>query len=157
MIGSGYRFPQNIIVSVETALLEKQNSRSSSFKSLLLSVTSYRSIDPVVLSVTGTYKYGAPRHDSGVTYKAGSYLLLNPSLGFAVNEKISLTSGLQWALRFPDQINDIEQSARHTRSDLLLGVAYAVDRESIINLSLKSNVSGRNGADLRAVWMHTFP
>lgn len=156
-IGWGYRLSENIIASAETAPLEKYNSQASFFKSLLLSVTSYKSIDPVVLAATGTYKYSAPRHEGGATYKAGSYLLLNPSLGFAVNEKISLTSGLQWTLRFPDQINGIEQSARHTRTDLLLGVAYAVDRESIINLSLKSNVSGRNGADLRAVWMHTFP
>ncbi|MFJ3317554.1 hypothetical protein ACIPLR_19540 [Herbaspirillum huttiense] len=156
-IGSSYRFPGNIIVSAETALLEKYNSQTSSFKSLLLSVTSYKSIDPVVLSATGTYKYSAPRHENRATYKSGNYFLLNPSLGFSVNEKVSLTTGLQWTLRFPEQFNGIDQSYRHTRTDLLLGMAYAIDRESIINFSLKSNVSGRNGADLRAVWIHTFP
>ncbi|MET3435143.1 hypothetical protein ABIC71_004659 [Herbaspirillum seropedicae] len=156
-IGASYRFTGELVASAETALLEKHNGNSSSLKSVLLGLTTYKSIDPVVLSAAGAYKFSISRDEAAATYKAGSYLMLNPSLGFAVNEKVSLTSGLQWTLRFPDQINGVNQSVRHTRTDLVMGFAYGFDRGSILNFYLKSNVSGRNGADLRAVWMYTFP
>lgn len=155
-LGMSYRFPGEIVASAETAFLENHDKHSSSLKSLLVSVTSYKSIDPIVLSATGAYKFSVPRDEAGSTYKAGSYLMLNPSVGFSVNEKVSLTTGLQWTLRFPDKINGVDQSTRHTRTDLIMGLAYGFDRDSILNLSLKSNVSGRNGADLRALWMVTF-
>ncbi len=155
-IGTSYRFTEEIVASAETAFLENHNEHSSSLKSVLVSLTTYTSVDPVVLSATGAYRLSAPRDEAGSIYKPGSYLMLNPSVGFAVNEKVSLTTGLQWTLRFPDKVNGVDQSTRHTRTDLIMGLAYGFDRESILNLSLKSNVSGRNGADLRAIWMYTF-
>jgi hypothetical protein len=82
--------------------------------------------------------------------------LLNPSIAFAVNDRVTLTTGMQWTNRQADKWDNQAQGFRRTSSDLLLGVGYGISKGSTLNLTFKSNVSGSNGADLRLNWLHTF-
>jgi len=83
-------------------------------------------------------------------------LLLNPAVGFAVNERGTLTTGLQWSNHQASRFDGEVRGQRHTRTDVLLGPSYGFSAQSIMNLNLKANVSGRNGADLRASWLRQF-
>jgi hypothetical protein len=160
-VGANYKFRDDkktsaVLGFIETAVIEKHNNNSATMKSWLVGFTTYKSIDPIVLSLTAGYKFSFNRNEQNSTYQPGNYIVMNPSIGFSVNEKITLTTGMQWMNRYSDRVNGVSQSIRQTSTDMILGLGYGVDKNSIFNIVLKSNVSGRNGADLRATWMYTF-
>jgi hypothetical protein len=140
----------------EIALREKHSQSSSSFKSALIGMTVYKAIDPVVISLTTAYRFNQSRQDGTRDYKPGNLLLLNPSVAFAVNDRVTLITGMQWTNRQADKWDGSAQGFRRTSSDLLLGVGYGISKGKTVNITFKSNVSGSSGADLRLSWLHTF-
>lgn len=159
--GINYQFKQDddtpaLLGFAEIALHEKHEQSSHSFKSALLGLTTYTAIDPIVFSLTTAYRANQSRKDGTEKYTPGNLLLLNPSIAFAVNDRVTLTTGMQWTHRQADQWNGQTAGFRRTSSDLLLGVGYGIAKGSTLNLTFKSNVSGTNGADLRLNWLHTF-
>lgn len=140
----------------EIALREKHRSSSASFKSALLGLTTYKAIDPVVFSFTGAYRLSQNRKDGQQIYKPGSLILLNPSVAFAVNDRVTLTTGVQWTRRQADRLDNQAQGTARTATDLLLGVGYGFDKGNTLNTTFKLNASGRSGAELRMNWLYTF-
>lgn len=159
--GINYQFKKDddtpaLLGFAEIALREKHEHSSSSFKSALVGLTTYKAIDPVVFSFTTAYRFNQSRKNGTESYKPGNLLLLNPSIAFAVNDRVTLTTGMQWTNRQADRWDGKAQGFRRTSSDLLLGVGYGISKGSTVNITFKSNVSGFNGADLRLNWLHTF-
>ncbi|BEV16802.1 transporter [Herbaspirillum sp. DW155] len=140
----------------EIALRERHTRSSSSFHSALLGFTAYTALDPIVFSLTSAYRFNQSRKDGDQDYKPGNFLLIHPGIAFAVNDRITLTTGMQWTNRQADKWDGKAQGFRRTSSALLLGVGYGISKASAINITLKSNVSGSNEADLRLNWLHTF-
>lgn len=159
-VGVNYQFRQDddnpaLLGFAEFAFYEKQTD-SDSFKSALLGLTAYKAIDPVVFSLTAAYRVNQPRDEESAAYKPGNLLLLNPSVAFAVNDRVTLTTGLQWANRQADRRNGQEFGFRRTSSDLLLGVGYGFAKGNTLNTTLKANASGNSGAEMRVNWLYTF-
>lgn len=140
----------------EIALTEKMREDRASFKSTMIGMTTYKAIDPIVFSLTGAYRFSQSRKDGEQNYKPGNLVLLNPSIAFAVNDQVTLSTGVQWTRRSADQRNGTRQGLAYTATDLLLGVGYGLDHENILNATFKVNASGNNGSELRMSWMHTF-
>ena len=160
-VGVNYKFRDDkkssaVLGFIETAAIENHNGNSASMASWLIGFTTYRSIDPIVLSLTGGYKFSFKRSEDNSTYQPGNYVVMNPSIGFSANEKITLTTGMQWTNRYSDRVDGASQSIRQTSTDMIFGLGLGVDRNNLLSVVLKSNVSGRSGADLRAAWTHTF-
>lgn len=145
-----------LIGFAELALREKHRIDSASFKSWMLGLTTYRAIDPVVLSLTASYRFNHTRKDGVVRYNPGNMMQINPSTAFAVNDRITLTTGLQWTNHLADAQNGKSQDFRRTRTDLLLGIGYGINKDSTLNATLTGNTSGIEGTDLRLNWLHTF-
>ncbi len=82
--------------------------------------------------------------------------LLTPSVAFAVNDRVTLTTGFQWMNRQADRYDDKPQGFRRTSTDVTLGLGYGVSKGNTLNFSFKANVSGQNGADLRLNWLYAF-
>ena len=61
--------------------------------------TTYRSIDPVILSLTGGYSYAARREVNEQSINPGNLLFINPKLSFVINDEVTLTGGAQFQLR----------------------------------------------------------
>jgi len=141
-----------ILGFAETSIIQRYQGGSSNFKSNLLGVTSYTSLDPVVLSITGAYRLNQSRKDTQI--RPGNLLLLQPSMAFAINDRVTLTTGFQWLNRAPDRLNNTSSGYHQTSTDLLLGLGFSYDKDNIINLTFKMNASGRNGADLRVNWLY---
>lgn len=139
----------------ELALREKRSS-SAGFKSAMLGITTYTAIDPVVFSLTAAYRFNQPRKDGVQDYKPGNLLLLNPSIGFAVNDRVTLTTGMQWTRRAADKLDGQAQGINRTVSDLLFGVGYGIAKGNSLNTTFKVNASGRSGSDIRLSWLYTF-
>ncbi len=141
---------------IEAAVREKHRTSSASLKSWMVGFTTYTAIDPVVLSLTSAYRINQARQDDSTGYKPGNFLLISPSVALAVNERISLTTGLQWSNRQADRINGMAQGFRRTSTNLQLGLGYGLTGGGSVNLSFSTQASGQNGADLRLSWLRTL-
>jgi hypothetical protein len=154
-LGLNHRFIEDqefpaVLGFIEGALAEKRGSTSHG-KTWLLGTTIYRSIDPVVLSLTAAYQYQASRYERGNKVQPGNIFILNPQLSFAANDKVTLTGGITWRHEGPGSFNfnsvHITQP-RHTATNVNLGVAYLWNRRTTLNFTSRSEVSGQGGIEL---------
>ena len=53
----------------------------------------------LVLSISASYRLNLKRSDGVATIRPGNLLAINPQLGFAVNESVTLLGGLLWQLQ----------------------------------------------------------
>jgi len=160
-MGINYQFSDDtdtmaLFGSIETAVYEKYTTDSARFKSHQIGLTAYRAIDPIVLSLTGGYRFNQTRKNNKLDYKPGNFFFISPSVDFAVNDTITLTTGFQWLNMQPSKEDNITQDMRSTSTDLILGMAYGQTENGIINTTLNTNISGRGGADLRVDWLYSF-
>lgn len=140
----------------EVALSERVQGGTESFKSAMLGFTTYKAIDPIVFSVTGGYRINGSHDTAEGTLQQGNLLMFSPSVGFAVNDRVTLTTGMQWTRRGAERANGQAQGIGRSQSDLLVGVGYGFDRGNTLNATFKMNASGNHGAELRVNWLYSF-
>lgn len=160
-VGINYQFKNDdntpaLLGFAEIALRERHRNSSASFKSTMVGATTYKAVDPIVFSLTGAYRFNQTRQDGDRSYKPGNLILLNPGVAFAVNDRVTLTTGMQWTRRHANRIAGQTQGIHRTATDLLLGVGYGFDKGNTLNTTFKVNASGRSGAELRLNWLTTF-
>lgn len=141
---------------IEGAAYEKYEQGSDSGKSWALGLTTYRAIDPVVLSVTGSFQWNLDRDDGDADYDPGNLFFLTPSVAFAVNDRVTLTSGLKWTFLEAGERDGESQGFDRTSTDLTLGLGYGVAKGNTLNVSFSANVSGQSGASLRFNWLYAI-
>lgn len=146
-----------LIGFLESTVYEKSRNKASSGKSWLIGATTYKAIDPVVLSLTAAYRInGSKTLSSNTKYKAGNYWMLNPNISFAANDRISLTGGIQWLGRQPDRLDGKKESARNTSTYAHFGAGFGFTKTTALNASVRFNVSGQSSSELKFGVQHTF-
>lgn len=149
--GMNYRFLEDgerpgLIGFAEVALLENTTARGTDFetgRSGAVGVTAYRVLDPVVLSLTTGYAANLERTVGADILDPGDNIFLNPSIGFAVNNELTLTGGfnLNYATQ-ADERNSTRQGSRNTTSDLQFGLAYAWEKQTTLRADVSTRVLG---------------
>lgn len=160
-IGANYRFKFDddtpaVIGFTEFSIRERDAAGGRSFKSNMVGITAYKSIDPIVFSVTSAYRVNRGYVADTKTFKPGNLVMLTPSISFAANSFVTLSAGVQWSSRRADRINQVDQGALKTSTDLILGINYSVNQKNSVGLSMRTNSSGRNGAGLRLNWLSSL-
>lgn len=146
-----------LIGFLESTVYEKSRNKASSGKSWLIGATTYKAIDPVVLSLTAAYRInGSKTLSSNTKYKAGNYWMLNPNISFAANDRISLTGGIQWLGKQPDRIDGKKETARNTSTYAHFGAGFGFTKTTALNASARFNVSGQSSSELKLGVQHTF-
>ncbi|HFC8519599.1 meta-pathway of phenol degradation family protein [Neisseria lactamica] len=146
-----------LIGFLEGTLYKKSRGKASSGKSWLIGATTYKAIDPVVLSLTAAYRInGSKTLSSNTKYKAGNYWMLNPNISFAANDRISLTGGIQWLGKQPDRLDGKKESARNTSTYAHFGAGFGFTKTTALNASARFNVSGQSSSELKLGVQHTF-
>ncbi|HGN6352106.1 TPA: meta-pathway of phenol degradation family protein [Neisseria gonorrhoeae] len=146
-----------LIAFLESTVYEKSRNKASSGKSWLIGATTYKAIDPIVLSLTAAYRInGSKTLSDDVKYKAGNYWMLNPNISFAANDRISLTGGIQWLGKQPDRIDGKKESARNTSTCAHFGAGFGFTKTAALNASARFNVSGQSSSELKLGVQHTF-
>jgi len=140
----------------ELAVLERQRAANAHARALTLGLTTYTAIDPIVFSLTGAYRLNRSRRDGGEQLQPGNLVLLHPSVGFAVNDRVTLSTGVQWTHRSTARRDGVRQGSDRSATDLVLAVGYGIARGNTLNGTLKLNASGRGGAEFRLNWLYTF-
>jgi len=115
-----------LLIFSEVAVYKKPITSKTYFKSHILSFTTYKTFDPIVFSLTPTYRINQKHQDNKQVYKPGNSLLINPQIGFAVNDKVTLTCGMQWVNRLSDKTNNIKSNYRLTKTALILGAGFGL-------------------------------
>lgn len=162
LLGVSHTFVQDgknpaLIGFVETVLYEQSNGKSSSGKSWTAGLTTYKAIDLVVLSFTGAYRRNLPKKTAeGGRFQAGSYMMLNPSVSFAANDRISFTGGVQWLNAQADKVNGERQSARNTSTYAHAGVGFGLTRDTVLNASVRGKVSVAGSSEFKLGMTHKF-
>jgi len=112
---------------IETALIENVGSSNTEElvygKTWNAGLTAYRSIDPIVLSLTAGYSYTAPRKINGFgmlgKIDTGDSAYLEPSLSFAINDQVSISGGFRLNYRNKNKMNQdrVRFCARYTDNE----------------------------------------
>ncbi|WP_189493914.1 hypothetical protein [Formosimonas limnophila] len=160
-LGVNYQFKKDtetpaVLGFAEVALAERYPDKLRSFQSAMVGVTTYKVIDPVLLSLNLAYRMSRASKQGENRYKSGNFLVISPAVAFAVNDKITLNGGVQWIYKNADKYNDKQNTHNQTSTDMLWGLTYSPSKDNIFDLSVKSNISGQKGADLNFKWQHQF-
>ncbi len=102
----------------------------------MLGVTAYRSIDPIVLSMTTGYQRTKTTSNNS--------WFISPSIDFVANNEITLTAGLNMDFKRPD----ISQSSFE------FGVGYSVSEEDTLSLTVQTDISDYSGSNISLEWIH---
>jgi opacity protein-like surface antigen len=125
-------------------------------KTAQLGLTTYRSIDPVVLSLTAGYRHSWSRETNDQHINPGDLLFINPSIGFAINSEVTLTGGVQFKFRSRDRIDGNGSGIRTSQTSIDFGLGYASSENRTINLTIRSDISGNSGAQANLSLLHKF-
>lgn len=140
----------------ESSIYEKFSRNSATWKSWAFGFITYRAIDPVVLALTTTYQWNQKRNHRHLAYKPGNLLFISPSVAFAVNDRVTLTTGFQWKNSQTDKYEGTAIGYRQTNMGIMLGLGYGFAEGSIINISFIANNSGKDQSILRASYLYTL-
>ena len=133
----------------EISAVENTATNRSDFvygKTAQIGFTTYRSIDPVVLSLTTGYRYAASRDTNGQKLDPGDLLFINPALGFAINNEVTVTGGVQFRFRGKDKVAGRSDGIRTSQTDLDLGVGYSASESLTLSFNIRADISGDTGA-----------
>ncbi len=139
-----------LISFLESTVYEKSRNKASSGKSWLIGATTYKAIDPVVLSLTAAYRInGSKTLSNNTKYKASNYWMLNPNISSAANDRISLTGGIQWLGKQPDRLDGKKETTRNTSTYAHFGAGFGFTKTTALNASARFNVSGQSSSELK--------
>lgn len=145
-----------LIGFLEMSAYEKVLNKSSSAKSWVVGATTYKAIDPVVLSLTAAYRWNSKRNTELGNYKPANYILINPSVSFAANDKISFTGDVQWLNTQSERIDGEKIAPRNTATYAKLGVGYGLSDKTTLNASARWKISGSSSVELNFGLTHQF-
>ncbi len=134
---------------VEVSAVENTAMDSTNFvygKTGQIGFTIYRSIDPVVLSLTSGYLYAAGRDVKGQKVDPGDLLFVNPSLSFAISNEVTVVGGVQFKFRGKDEVAGSSGGIRTSQTDLNFGVGYAASENLTLNFNIRADISSDSGA-----------
>ncbi|KAF1013661.1 MAG: hypothetical protein GAK29_04705 [Acinetobacter bereziniae] len=161
-IGANYQLLQDakypaLVGFIETAILEKLENKNSNFSSWTAGLTTYRSYDPIVLSLTTGYKYNLKRSISeNADYKPANLFFMNPQVAFSANDRISLIAGLNLKIIDNQKLNEIIVEKKRNNLDYTFGMGYGISDNSNLNLIATIRQDFNNSSEIRLNYNHKF-
>jgi len=121
-----------------------------------LRATSYRTLDPLVLSLGAVYEHGRSRKLHGLAIDPGAALTLTPLVNFAVNSRVSLSGGIGWRLQQGARIDRRRLGPDATHTDVLLGLGFSPARGNSLFLQTRFSTTRHGVSQLSLDWVRTF-
>lgn len=152
--GINYQFLQDakypaIVGFSEIQAYEKNDYKNVNFSGLTLGLTTYRSYDPIVLSLTTGYKFNRTRMTANGELKPADLFFLNPQVAFAANDKISLIAGFGFKATGNQRLNDKDSETALNSLDYSFGLGYGLDSNSSFNLIATIRQEFANSSEIR--------
>ena len=165
-LGANYQFTQDakypaLIGFFETSLIEKGVDKMSHFRSFTTGFTTYRSYDPIVLSLSAGYRHNLSRTHEEPTYSyeytPSNLFFLNPQIAFSANDKISLIAGLNFKNVGAVKLNNQTYEKSHNDMDYSFGVGFGLSDQSNLNFTttIKQTFEA-SSSDFRLNYTYSF-
>ena len=119
-------------------------------------ITTYRSLDPLLLSAVVRYDYRSDRSHDGEIIDPGDSLSLSPQVAFAVNHRVTLTGGVRWEWRQGGRVRGGGVSIDRTRTGLLMGIGYDWSEALTVSLNGQFAVTDQGGSALGLTVVYRF-
>ncbi|WP_169314626.1 transporter [Thiothrix nivea] len=141
----------------EVQVAERQADGDTAYgESMVIGATAYQAYDPIVLSMTGAFQLNGKREVADSRIRPGNSLILSPSVAFAVNDKVTLSGGLNWRATQASRKDGQKGGIATTRTALDLGVAYALNEGDTLDVNVRPQVSGDNNVQVTMGWVRNF-
>lgn len=141
--------PETLLFSEINAYDKTQGLKPVALSSVLVGGTVYTINDPIVLSLTSTYQHNRSRiSNSNTAITMGDVMSVNGLVGFAVNPDITLTGGASVQYRQADTIFGAKTHHNQTKTNLNLGLAYALSARTNLTANVHTDISGNGGSTL---------
>lgn len=122
-----------------------------------LGATWYRSLDPVVLSLSGRYCREAPAAGYTDGDRPGDHFTTNATVNFAVNDRVTLLGGVAMRRQAPDRIADRTLGGSRLRTTVEIGAAISPWSRGTLFLRGGLPLGAANtGGALSLEWLQTF-
>lgn len=148
--------PIGLLAYMEAAAFEKNINKSSYFRSLQIGTTVYKSIDPIVLILNAAYRYSHKRNDDNGYYIPGDIIFVQPNIGFAANEWVTLSLGFQWLHQRDSNISDTEKGLHKSFLQPTFGISYGFARGNILSLNFKAAAQRDSNSNVLLHWAYIF-
>jgi len=125
-------------------------------KNFQLGFTTYRAIDPLVMSLTAGFRFTDERDVKTTTVDPGDFFYINPSISFAVNSEVTLITGLQLNWRGGDKVNEVDAGSDTSKTKLALGLGYGWSKNLTLNLNTRADISGDSGSEVNFTASYKF-
>lgn len=140
----------------DISVLEKQAEKNIYFSNLSAGVTTYKSYDPIVLSLTTGYKYNFEKSINNQTTKPSDIFFINPQVAFAANEKISLLAGATFRHIGSQQQNKETINPSRNDTDISFGVGYGLNNDANLNFTTTLKQGFDNTQEFRLSYSKKF-
>lgn len=161
-LGLNYQILQDqkypaLVSFIETTILEKSQEKNSSFSSWSAGITTYKSYDPIVLSLTTGYKYSLERKINSIDqYRPASLFFINPQVAFAANDRISLIGGLNFKTIGSQQLNNTIIEKQRNNIDYNFGIGLGLNDQSNLSILAMSRQDFNNSNEIRLNYSKKF-
>jgi hypothetical protein len=119
-----------------------------------LTLTAYKSLDPVVLSLSASAMQRRGYRRDGLRIDPGSAWRVDPVVNFAVNPQITLLGGFSVSRRHATRVDGQWVNDGSDRIALLTGIGYALSRRHTVFVNAEMTGQGSSGASLQ--WFYQF-
>lgn len=135
----------------DLGLLEKHANQHRYFSNVSAGLTTYRSYDPIVLSVSTGYKHYLKKSTNDMN-NPNDILFVSPQVAFAANEKISLNSGIT----FRHIANRYQPKKSYNDTDISLGLGYGLNHHANLNITAILKQGFDNAHEFRLSYSKKF-
>jgi len=121
-----------------------------------LGATLWRSLEPVVLSLTAGYQKQGNNKLGGVTIDTGDSVYVSPRINFAVNHRVTLIGGIGLHLQAASYGADQLLANREHSSSVLLGAGLVPGPRSTLFIYSNMSLGSRSSANVSVNWRYDF-
>lgn len=138
-----------LIASASARLAENASLEDddwSHLKTVDVGLSTYKMLDPVLLSAKVGYQHAAERNIGEEKQNPGDLLYLSPSLNFLANDQVTLFTSADITHKQRDQIEGEKTGASDTQANLSGGINYRMDKKHQLSLDVSQNITGEDNA-----------
>ncbi len=131
-------------------------AKVGSARNINLGLTTYRSLDPLLLSAVVMYEYRAAYDINELEVEPGNSFSFSPQFAFSANHLVTLTGGIRWEWRDSPRVAQKNLTIGRNRTSLLLGMGYSWNEDVSISLNGAFSVTDSEGSSLNMSVVYKF-
>ncbi|MBT3581278.1 hypothetical protein HOC37_04040 [bacterium] len=101
----------------------------------------YKTIDPIVLSLSLGYQLNLARKKFGTTVNPGEVIYINPSINFAINNELTLFWGVNWTNQQASKINHEISNIEESTLKYEFGLGYQISEKMVLHISSDTTIN----------------